>query len=424
MSIKNTTLEEFTKSDVFTPDKISAIMASKLKKHGSLLDPAVGTGNLLKYIDYSHYTDIDVYEIKELFLDQINKEDKNKNINKYHADFLKANISRKYKNIILNPPYIKIQDLPKEYRTFLREQFIVLKKGLVDIYYGFILKCLSLLEEDGVMVSITPNSYLYNKSALPLRKYLFENHLVEEIIDFGTEKVFPGISAYCCITIFTKKPKEYITYNDKKINMNDINSNDYNIFHMESNTKKTLKNICKITNGIATLRDKIYIHPTKLFDEPCWRSITTSKDIKQVIYPYNDKTGKIIHEKEFKQLNPKTYAYLLENKDELAKRDKGNKTYPEWYSFGRTQSLIVSGKEKVIYIPCFVNPDMITFNISSPLLYQGCLCIEPNTPSDIEIIKKSILKNVDFLKSVSSKRGGGWITMSSCNLYKVPLCDE
>ena len=44
-------LQNFTKSDIFTPDNIAKMMSSYLSHKGSLLEPCVGTGNLLKYID-------------------------------------------------------------------------------------------------------------------------------------------------------------------------------------------------------------------------------------------------------------------------------------------------------------------------------------------------------------------------------------
>jgi hypothetical protein len=141
-----------------------------------------------------------------------------------------------------------------------------------------------------------------------------------------------------------------------------------------------------------------------------------------VIYPYND-SGKIIKETEFKQNNPQTYEYLLQNKEELAKRDKGNKTYPEWYAYGRTQSLLIPNKKRVIYIPCFIHPDDIKMTIKQPILFYGCLCIQPDNDNDIEIIKEAITTNSDFLKSMSSKRSGGWINLSSSNLYKIPLAN-
>ena len=37
-----------------------------------------------------------------------------------------------------------------------------------DIYYAFIYKSIELLDDDGVLVMITPTSYLTNKSSLNL----------------------------------------------------------------------------------------------------------------------------------------------------------------------------------------------------------------------------------------------------------------
>jgi len=183
-------------------------MSSKLLNYGNLLDPCVGTGNLLKFI--KNYDEIDAYEIKAEYLSEIKDDPK---INKFNCDFIKTQIDKTYTNIILNPPYIKIQDLPVEYRDYITSNFKLVDCGSIDIYYAFIVKCLSLLKDDGSMVSITPNSYLYNKSAAKLRKYLFENRLIKEIIDFKEQKVFSNASVYCCITVFNKQPKENLNYN-------------------------------------------------------------------------------------------------------------------------------------------------------------------------------------------------------------------
>lgn len=165
-------LQKFIKCDVFTPDDISKIMASKLKKCGNLLEPSVGVGNLLKYINLENYSSIDVYELKKEYLSIIPN---NTKLNMYNCDFIMKDINESYDNIIMNPPYIKMQDLSIHYRKYLKTTFDLLKDGIIDIYYAFIIKCIQLLKNDGVMVAITPNSYLYNKSSLKLRKYLFDN---------------------------------------------------------------------------------------------------------------------------------------------------------------------------------------------------------------------------------------------------------
>jgi hypothetical protein len=412
----DTDLQQFVKCDIFTPDDISKLMASKLNSSGNLLEPSVGVGNLLKYINFEKYDSIDIYEIKKEYLDSIPI---NKKINVYNCDFIKKQIETKYDNIIMNPPYIKMQDLSINYRKYLKENFDILNNGIVDIYYAFIIKCLKLLKNDGVFVAITPNSYLYNKSSLKLRKYLFDNKYIKEIIDFNDKKIFSTVSVYCCITIFTKTDKEFIIYNNKKILYTDIIKN-YSLFNTNSNNNLTLKDICKIKNGIATLRDKIYIHNQKLYDEPCWKKITNGTIEKFIIYPYNE--GIIIDEDIFKKENPLTYNYLLSNKEELSKRDKGNKKYPKWYSYGRTQSLKFSTK-KCLYIPCFLNPDCINENIiiNNNILHSGCLCIEPNNEDDIQKIIDCIVNNKEFIKLNSGKRSGGWINLSSRTLYNLRL---
>lgn len=413
----NQDINNFTKCDVFTPENIAKLMASKLKTNGTLLEPSVGDGALLKYINMSNYSHVDVYELKQTYLDCVEERE---NMRKYCADFLKHAKEEKYNNIIMNPPYIKIQDLTTDYRDYIRNTFPQLGGGMVDIYYAFIIKCLNMLTDDGIMVSITPNSFLYNKSAKNMRKYLIDGRYIQEIIDFKTEKVFPGISVYCCICVFSKNQKSHFIYNGTGIEYDNIDKTEYNIFGR--NTKvdgnKTLKDLCKISNGIATLRDKIYIHNERLYDEPCWQIVTDGKTQKHIIYPYNN--GKIIPENEFKESNPQTYQYLEKNKAELAKRDKGNKTYAAWYAYGRTQSIVKPKAKRVIYIPSFINPVDYKMTISlSPSLYQGCLCIEPKNDEDTEKIYDTIEKNMDYIAEISSKRSGGWITLSSRNLYGI-----
>jgi tRNA1(Val) A37 N6-methylase TrmN6 len=416
-------LHIFTKCDIFTPDNIAQLMSSKLSHRGSLLEPCVGTGNLLKFINADVYDEIDVYEIKEEYLQKIgylNKigNDSTMRYNVFHCDFIKTAITKRYDNIILNPPYIKIQDLPLEYREYINSNFELLKGGAIDIYYAFIIKCLDLLCDTGVMVSITPNSYLYNKTSYKLRKYLFDNRLIREIIDFKDKKVFSNASVYCCITIYSKEQKSHLIYNDTSIAYNDIVKN-YSLFNFNS-SENTLKTLCIIRNGIATLRNNVYIHSTKLYDEPCWKQITNGSSTKYIIYPYKD--GKIIDEETFKKENALTFEYLVKNKDELEKRDNGKKTYPMWYAYGRSQS-IKYVKKKCIYIPCFIDPNTICDNLFTHenILHYSCLCLEPNDENDIDDIKDVITNNIEFIKNNSSKRSAGWINLNSTLLYNLPL---
>jgi len=405
-------------SDIFTPENISKKMSSYLSNSGLLLEPSVGEGNLLNFLDLNNYLRIDIYDIKKKYLDKCPIL---KNLQKYNVDFLKKDIKCKYDNIILNPPYIRIQDLSNDYRNFLKESNI-LKFGNIDIYYAFILKCLELLNDDGIMVSITPNSYLYNKSAFNFRKYLFANKYIKEIIDFKSDKVFKNISVYCCITIFSKLKKNNMIYNGVKKSYENIINNDYNIFYSNKvkNSERTLKNICSIKNGIATLRDKIYIHNIKLFDEPCWKQVMKSNKLTWIIFPYLN--GKIIQEDIFKEDNSKTYEYLLQNKNELSKRDKGKKKYANWYAYGRTQSIKLSDNKECIYIPIFCNPNNFKILKYKNLLHISSIKIEVlDNNYSLDNIIDIIKNNRDYIIENSPKRGGGWINLTTRILNNINI---
>ena len=115
---------------------------------------------------------------------------------------------------------------------------------------------------------------------------------------------------FLCIAVlpFLQNPTKNILYNNRQIPYIDVIKN-YSLFNTSFGDDLTLQDICKIRNGIATLRDKIYIHDKKLYNEPCWKEITTGNTEKFVIYPYDD--GTIIEEDIFQQKNPLTYNYLL-----------------------------------------------------------------------------------------------------------------
>ena len=432
-----------TKSDIITPDNISLIMSKYLKDNGTLLEPSVGTGNLLKYLNLNNYDSIDIFDIKKEYLDKIIIQDNIIKINKYNEDFIKYTPNKKYDNIILNPPYIRIQHLSEDYRKFIKNNYTFCNTGNFDIYYIFILKCLSLLSNNGIMVAIIPNSYLYNKSSTKLRKYLIQNKLINEIIDYKTEKIFKGISTYCCITIFTKNEKEHLIYNNDVIkysNINHENNKQFNIFDYVNNNNsiplilsmsKKLKDICIIKNGIATLRDKIFIHDHKLFNEDCWKEIINGKLInnndifkKYIIYPY-DSSGKIIKEDKFNILFPLTYQYLLDNKNELLMRDKGNKEYPEWFAFGRTQGIIKPENKfnkNLLYIPIFIDPNNFYIIEHKSILHYASISINiTNNDISTEFIKNIIYNSIDYITKSSSKRGSGWINLSSTILNEINI---
>jgi adenine-specific DNA-methyltransferase len=408
----------FDKCDIFTPDQISKTMSSYLHKHGSMLEPAVGIGNLLKYITISNYDVIDIFDIKQKYLDNcIN----NYNIHKHCQDFIETKIEKKYDNIILNPPYIKIQDLSTDYRRLIKNKYPLFSKGSFDLYIIFMIKCIELLNDNGILVAIIPNSFLYNKTSTQFRQYLIDNTFIKEIIDHEDEKVFLGVSVYTCIIIISKLQNKTFLYNKKIIQYDDICKVSYNMFIKKTLKTTTLGSICKIRNGVATLCNKVYIHEFPLSAEQCWKNIFTPAGNKYIIYPY-DENCKIINENTFKHVYKNTYEYLLYNQEILSKRDKGNKTYPIWYAYGRTQALQIPTLYKTLFISNFINPNNFKVSIETSKLCSGCLSIElTDDKYTYEYIEQLIRSNITYLKNCSPKKSGGWINISSKTLANLEL---
>lgn len=394
--------------DVFTPTPVSEKMKSYFSKRIThLLEPSVGTGNLLRAVE-GLYDTADIYDINADYLNQIPETNK---IVKHHQDFLDAPVTILYDAIIMNPPYLKYQDMGISQRAKVRQISNVLESGNIDLYVAFLVKCVAHLTESGMLVAVVPSTWRYNKSTSAFRKWLLENRLIQEIYDYGSEKVFDGIDVYCCILVLTKSPKTHYVV-DGASTPYDAGST--------STSQKTFRDTVSITNGIATLCDSVYIHDLPLFDEPCWKPIlkVSKQKVRSIIFPYKN-DGTLIPEDEFRKDNPRTYEFLQRNMERLGGRDRGNKTYEAWYAFGRRQGLKLPNVETSVYVSSLSQSTVPTFTRATSLFYSGLRltsdCISTDT------IQKSINVHAKNIASSCSKRANGWINVTTSVLREVPV---
>ncbi len=322
--------------------------------------------------------------------------------------------------VVGNPPYIRIQHLGKDRREKIQHDWYLCKKGSTDIYIAFFELGYLLLNRNGKLGYITPNTYLKTKAGESLRNFIKFNKILKIFIDFEHNQLFEDATTYSLITILDKNhrkntfklfkgSKEKISFIDE-VNLNNLNNDNWiltsnDILEKLNKIQKRglpLGEIAKIHVGITTLADDYYI-----FKNPVIRGETAKiklkdgrefeieKDILKpivkvsilkhaneeqnrfIIFPYKKNGDKhiIIPEQELKEKFPLTYEYFKSIKEILDKRDKGKKNPVSWYAFGRSQGLDTSFGKKILTSPINLKPNFIVWEKEEYTFYAG-YCIK------------------------------------------------
>lgn len=467
---------------IYTPTKIINRMLDEIGFYGEnvvnkkILDPACGDGRFLievakRIIKYSPKDQVSNYlsKIKGWDIDPIAVSDCISNLNQLVKDQnfkidwkieikntlneiekvknkLFENESELFDIIIGNPPYIRIQNLDIIQREFIKKNFQFCQKGSTDIFIAFFEICFHLLNEKGIGVLITPNTFLYSQTGAFLRDYIKNHRNVKKIINFKWKQLFENVSTYSAITIFTKTENEHLVYeeyiNDTKskiqiIDYDKIQHKKIFNFGLDFETKKgkKLKDICKIGVGITTLSDKSYIfnYFENIDEDYCYVEtyykgrIKIEKQIlkpiikgstfkgdeghprEYILFPYEKVEGKyrIIPESKLMEQFPLAYKYLLSVKEILDKRDNGRPNPVAWYAFGRNQSLDSAFGKKIIFSPLSKRPNFILSQLEECTLYSGYYI---KYDGDYEALLQELNSERmhQFILSSSRDFRGGW----------------
>lgn len=184
----------------------------KVKKEISVLDPAVGEGELLISFlrNLSMYaTTIKVvgYETDSLVAlktkERLQRLSKNVDVEIRTADFLESvesGLAGHYDFVIANPPYVRTQIMGSKRAQEIADRLSL--SGRVDIYYAFLLYTKNVLKQDGIAGYITSNKFMTIKSGNAVRNYMLQNYKLHHITDLGDTKLFTA-SVLPCIIIFS-----------------------------------------------------------------------------------------------------------------------------------------------------------------------------------------------------------------------------
>ncbi len=370
--------------------------------------------------------------------------------------------------IVGNPPYVSSLHIEEESRHLL-SKWSVSSTGKSDLYIPFFQIGLTSLKPNGILGYITASNFYRSFNGRALRKYL--NGTKIKLVDFGDEQVFKGKKTYTCICMienkmgniaYTKCPSKSISFlkdtDFVDIKYDGLNNEDGWIlddYNVQSNLKKIetigkkLGDLFVIRNGLATLRNNIYIF--KPIDEcdsfyyfkkgdkiykvekgVCKNIIKpnilkTEDKIKEltekIMFPYerkevldlfgdNNNGYKVLSESKFRGSFPNAYAYLSEHKSELAKRDKGAKKYEEWFAFGRSQALNIKGKK--LFFPYIAKQPYFVFSNQENLLFYNGYAIVSDSEADLRFIQKILISDLFwyYIKHISKPYSGDYFSLA------------
>jgi len=172
----------------FTPKSILEINIDTILSHKKdikqVLEPSCGTLEFITCLDKKvNNCEIDCVEYNKVIYDNIkNTKLNNNDINIINDDFIKIDLNKKYDLILGNPPYFNYiqKNIPKEYLEYI--------SGRTNIYIIFILKCMDLLNVNGVLSFVLPNNFLSCNYYSGARDKIMREFNILSIIDHSNDK--------------------------------------------------------------------------------------------------------------------------------------------------------------------------------------------------------------------------------------------
>lgn len=212
----------YTKSQFITDYMVKQI---NLNKDDLVLEPSAGDGVFIdEILRYHPDSTIEAYDLNPEAAEILKqKYSNNTNISVMNADTLLdlqldmyVMSNGHYDKIIGNPPYGAWQDYDK--RDILKKKYAGFY--VKETYSLFLIRCISLLKNNGILSFIIPDTFMNLHMHNRLREYMLLNTKVKEVLIFPS-KFFPGVqygySKMCIVTIQKTDDKNIALNNSVRI---------------------------------------------------------------------------------------------------------------------------------------------------------------------------------------------------------------
>jgi adenine-specific DNA-methyltransferase len=352
-----------------------------LNNPSNILEPSIGQGDLITFIiEKLPSATFDMYEIdtKIKLLDKI---DKDKVI---YGDFMKKKITKNYKTIVGNPPYVRT------------------KKG--NLYIDFTEKCYNLLDNNGELIFIVPSDFFKLTSASKLLNIMMTNGTFTHIFHPHNEKMFEGCSIDVIIFRYCKNNsiEKKALYNEKLLHI--TNSNGLITFGEEDKKNNVLfQEYFDIYVGLVSGKEEVY----------------KNEELGNIeVLNGENKLDKYIYIEQYPCENERINKHLLDHKKELIERGIRKFNEKNWFEWGAPRnitSIKANLNEECIYIYNLTRKTNIAFVGKVSYFGGGLIMLKPKKACNLNNIVSYLNSNTfkdNFLFSGRFKIGHRQISNS------------
>jgi adenine-specific DNA-methyltransferase len=307
--------------------------------------------------------------------------------NVIYGDFMTQHITKTYKTIIGNPPYVRT------------------KKG--NLYIDFTEKCYNLLDINGELIFIVPSDFLKLTSASKLLNSMMTQGTFTHIYHPHNEKMFANASIDVIVFRYCKNSSidNKVLYNDKLLYI--TNSNGLITFDEKLNSNSVLfQDYFDIYVGLVSGKEDVY----------------KNEELGNIeLLNGHNKVEKYIYIENYPCEDAKINEYLLQHKNELITRGIRKFTEKNWFEWGAPRNIgaINSNKTKdCIYIYNLTRKSDVSFLGKVSYFGGGLIMLKPKKMCDLNKIVAYINSNTfkaNFMFSGRFKIGHRQI----CNSYII-----
>ena len=383
---------------------------------------------------------------------------------------------RRHTVVLANPPYVRYQDLLDADRVALAARWRACGPGNFNLYFAFFELAAEIVADGGVVAFITPNGFFTSLSGADLREWMLDHDWLDAVVDFGHHRVF-DVLTYTAVTFATSRAprrRPAFAYQDvaglaglkalpprwselaTQVPLTTLGRRPWRLVGPSRATAvaklslgRRLDDLADVRFGVATCRDKLFLVSGKVDSdgnlvtsyagvsyriEPglARRCVKVSKvpsaaalaaTTTQIIYPYSlSPAGATVRGEEgLASEFPLGYHYLCAIRAELATRDRGRKTYPAWYAYGRSQALVPLGDK--LLTPLYAARPRFLFDDDAEALFVNGCAVSARDATDVALLAAVLRSGVChfYVESISNAIDGGFFAYQKSQLTNLSI---